>query len=151
VSRERVPERPRNRGRLARRVDPEAERGFRPVEGERLAAEARDNDGEQHTGCCLHGSSRGAPRELGAERQQCKRAERSEQWAGDERDVPAWVAPGHRHPGRSEDGEDEREAERDIPEREERDDERNGEGGAGECEARRGGGDRQPRRAGRWG
>src|SRR5262249_21314279 len=139
-------ERPCDGRRTVAAVDSEPEGRGGAVVWEGLSPQACDQHREQRPGGCLNRSSGGAAGELGGPRGQRQRPDRAEKRPGEEREVPAWVAPGHRGPGDAEGPEEEGEPERDVPEREEADREREGECGSGERESRGRGGDRQPER-----
>lgn len=137
-------ERPRDRAGAVAVCDPQPERRHGAVERQLRAPESGDEDGEERPGRRLDSAAGRAARELRRKRKERQGANRPEERAGDQCEVPARVTPGQRRPRDAEDPEEERQSERDVPEREEADDEGERERSTGEGKPGRGGSDRQP-------
>jgi hypothetical protein len=100
-------------------AEPERRRGA--VERKRVAAQSRHDHREQRPGGRLDGAPCRTTGQLRCEWKQRQGSHGAEERARDEREVAAGIGPGEGHPRNSQDAEENREPERDVPEREEAD------------------------------
>ena len=123
-------------GDAGRAVDAEV-RHDRPVERQRLPAQAGDGGGGEDAGERLQRAPGPPAGGLHGEREERDRADRGEQRACDEQEAGAGVAPAHREPGDGERGVRHGGRLGDVPEREHRHEERDREAEARRAEHRR--------------